>query len=470
MYKHIANSTAADPLGIATGRKCLVVQSGQYADRVAILYAASGATIALVWADPPYSEFSTPINVIIDAADSPFDAFMNVDGDIYVAYTIATGKYLGFVKLTFTGGAWSVGTPVTVYNADENYYPSIRKLSSNYLWISYTRLSAGNYYINAKASSDDGASWGTVSDPGDTLTSGSSSAYSAQVEAGDYQYVFYSEGGGKIAYRRKLNAGVIWNSEVVLASGSGFGKHLSVTVSPDARIGLAYASSSDLKFREYSGSVWSGEATVDDQTAAWPVVSYQGAVPYVVFTRNYGTNMELLLYTKKVNAAFQSPAPVDGRKSYLEKLLVYNASASTYQDKTGEAASPDTADVYHTGSGALVSAVGDAVYVGMNQPFHLLGIILSTPGAGGEVVWKYWDGQAWKAFTPASGGWHFTTTQKELLLWSDFCSIPTDWQKKTISEQSLYWICAAVISAFSTGPVGTQIGAMSQITVISGWM
>ncbi len=467
MDTYIANSTAGYPLGLPTGRKCLLMKSGQYANRIVILYASSGSTISLTWADPPYESFSTPVTIITDADDSPFDAFMNDDGDIYIAYIIAGTKYLGFVKLTHTGGNWSVGTPVTVYNGGESSFPSIRKLTVEYVWIAYTRLDSGNYYISAKASGDDGATWGTVSDPGDTLTSGSSAAFCTMVEAGDYQYVFYSDGGSKIAYRRKLGAAVLWNSEVVLATGSGYDDRLAAAVSNDYRIGLAYADTTGLRFREYSGSTWSGEYTVDDVAVGHPAVSYQGGVPYVLFSRDYGTDMRLVLYSRLVGTQFQGASPLDSRKSYLQKLLVYDASAGTYQDKTGAAASTDTGDVFHSTSGAMLSAVGDAVFLGMNQPYHLLTLVLSTSGTGGEVTWKYWDGQVWKAFTPSSGPWHFSSSPKTVLLWDDFSSIPGDWQQTMVSGHTKYWIAVHVLTAFTTAPVGSQITAIADLQALS---
>ncbi len=467
MNRFIVNTTAANPLGIPTGKKCLLVKSGQYTNRMAILYSASATTIALIWADPPYSNFSAPINLITDSADKPFDAFMTDNGDIYIAYTVAGGFNLGFVKLTFSGGNWSIGTPVTVYNLDENYYPSIRKLSSGYLWIAYTRVSAGIHYISAKNSSDDGQSWGTVSNPGDTLTSGSTKAYASMVEASGYQYVFYNDGGSKIAYRRKLNNGIIWNSEVILASGNDCGENLGVAVDNDGKVGVAYAIPAGLKFREYSGSVWSGEYTLDDNDVSGPVVSYQDGVPYVIFNRPYGASMNLVMYTRKVDTVFHNPVTLDGRKSYLQKLLLYDASAGTYQDKTGEASSPDSADIYHTGSGALASAVGDTMFIGLDEPFHFISFVLSTVGTGGEVAWKYWDGQAWKAFTPISGGWHLSTTQHDLLLWNDFLSVPADWQKKSICDHNLYWISVSVISGFGNAPIGTQVSTISNLKALS---
>jgi len=467
MDTFIAAGSASDLLGLPTQRKTFVIKSGRHLNRVVILYASSAAVISLTWADPPYDGFSDPVSVVTDAADSPFDAFMDEAGDIYVAYTITGALHLGFVLLTCGVDGWSAETPVTVYNGGESYHPSIRRLSSEYLWITYTRVAAGSRYISAKVSADDGITWGTTSDPGDTLTAGSASAYGTMTEAGDYQYVFYSDGGVKIAYRRKMNAGAVWNSEVTLASGSGYDERLCAAVSEDARVGVAYADGDGLRFREYSGSTWSGEYTVYDGQAGSPAVSYQGGAAFVLFSRGYGSNMNLVMYSRKVETSFQSPSPLDGRKSYLQKLLVYDASAGTYQDKTGEASSTETADVKHSASGALVSAVNDAVFFGMHEPFHFLSIVLSPAGIGGEVTWKYWDGQAWKAFTPVAGAWHFSAGEKGLLLWDDYRSIPADWQKKPVQGDSLYWITAAVTSAFSTAPLGTQITAISNLQALS---
>jgi hypothetical protein len=467
MNRFIANSTASKPLGIPTGRKSLVVKSGQYLNRIAVIYAASATNIALVWADPPYTNFSTPVDIVTNAADKPFDVYMSDSGDIYLSYTIATSFDLGFVKLTHVDGEWSVGTPITVYDGDENYHPNIRKLSNEYIWIAYTRISSGSHYISAKCSTDEGESWGTVSNPGDTLTTGATEAYAAMTEAGEYHYIFYSEGGNKIGYRRKLNTGTIWNSEVILASGSGYDEQLAVAVDIDAKIGIAYTSSAGLKFREYSGSSWSGEFNLYDDDITGPITAYHGGIPYVLFGREYGANMNLVQYTKKANGIFQGPSSLDNRKSYLQKLLVYSSSAGSYQDKTMEAATPDAADLFHSGTGSMVAVIDDAVYVGKDAPFHLVNFILSTAGSGGEVVWKYWDGQAWKNFTPASGPWHFSTTQRDQLLWEDFHSMPGDWQKKTLSGETLYWISITVTTAFTTAPVGSQVSAISNLKALS---
>jgi hypothetical protein len=467
MDTYIANSAAAHPLGLPTQQKCLRMTTGRYAGRVVILYASSASSISLVWADAPYDAFSEPAIVVTNIDDAPFDAYMNDGGDIYIAYTVSSSKSLGFVLLTHTDGSWSAGSPAAVYDGDECYYPSIHKFASGDLWIAYTRLSGGVYYISAKVSDDDGASWGIVSNPGDTLTAGSSSAYSVQVETGSYQYVFYSDGGSTIGYRRMMQGAVVWSSEVVLATGSGYDERLAAAVSDDGRIGVAYADGDSLKFREYSGSTWSGEYVVDDNPVDHPALSYQGGVPYLLFSRDFGFDRRLVMYSKMTGAIFQSPLPLDGRKSYLSGTVVYDASAGTSQDKTDEAISQATADVFHSTSGALLAAAGDTAYFGMNEPFHVLSLVLSTVGVGGEVAWKYWDGQAWKAFDPVSGPWHLISADKTLLLWDDFRHVPADWQKKTIMDKTLYWIGASVITAFTMPPVGSQISACTELAALS---
>jgi len=467
MNKFIANSTATYPIGTAAGQKCLVVSSGPYSGRMAILYASSASSIALVWADSPYTAFSSPVSIVTDAADFPFDAQINSNGDIYVAYTTSSGNDLNFVKLTFADGGWTTGTPVTVYDAQDSYYPSLCKLSTGQLWIAYSRVTGGSYYVSAKYSTNDGTSWGTVSDPGDTLTSGANAAYAKMVELNLTQYLFYSEGGNKVAYCPKANGNVVWGSEVLLASESGYNENLSVNVSSDGRIGVAYAAATGLKFREYTGSYWSGEFTVDSDVITNPSVLYRGGEARLIYSVNYGSNMNKVLYAEKSGNNFSTPAVLDGRRSDLVKLLVYSAAVGTYQDKTTQAASDTTADIFHSTSGAMLSAAGDTLFFGMDEPFNFLRFLLSTSGSGGEVIWKYWDGQAWKAFVPESGVWHFSTSDQDVLLWEDYVSIPVDWQKKAISGTTCYWVSVTVATVFTTAPVGSRINAVSNLKAFS---
>ncbi|NMC43315.1 MAG: exo-alpha-sialidase [candidate division Zixibacteria bacterium] len=467
MLKFIALSSAQYPLGIPPGKKCLTVPGGPYAGRTAVLYAASPSSIKLVAADAPYTAVTSPIDVAVDAADTPFDAFMSASGHIYVAYIVAGTYDLAFVKLSFSGGVWTAGTKVSVFTADECSQPNMCCLTTGQLWIAYTRLNGGLYYVSVKVSSDDGVNWGSVSDPGDTLTSGATSACASMVEQSLCQYVFYTEGGAKLAYRTKANGAILWDSEIILASGGGFNEWFSVAAGKDGRIGVAYVNASGLRFREYSGSTWTAEAVVEDGALSAPAVAYRGGDAFVLYTRDSSDGRHLLLAKRKEAAGFSTAVAVDSRKTDLKKLLVYNAAVGSYQDKTVEAASESAGDVLHSASSALLDAVGDAVYFGQDEPFNAVYVRLSAIGAGGEVVWKYWDGQGWKATTPYSGTWSFSSSEQDILLWPDYHSIPADWQKRDLSGHSCYWLAASVTAAFSTPPVGSRLTAITGVTAFS---
>lgn len=464
MNQFIANSSAAYPLGISTGQKAFYVPSGPYLRRVAILYASSSSNISISWADPPYGNFSTPTDIITDAADFPFDAFMDSLGNIYIAYTITSTNDLGFCKLTFANGSWTAGSPVTVYNGDDNYYPSIIKLSDDSVWIAWSRLSGGNYYVSAKTSSDDGATWGVVSSVDHTLTAGDSSTYPRVLEAGGDFYIFYSEGTSQIAYQKYNTIIDPWPSEVVLASAGGYDQNLSAVASTDGRIAICYKATDGLRFREYAGSSWSIETLIDSNTISQPNAVYRGGVLYLLYNVDVGNSMFLSYYSKRTDNIFSSPTILGNHRNFLDKLLLFNAAAGTYEDLTTAASSEASADIKHTTSSALLSAVDDAVYLGGDQPFNLLRLILSVTGSGGTVIWKYWDGQSWKAFTPVSGAWQFSSAEHNLLLWDDIDSAPSDWQKFELSGSDIYWISATVSSGFSGLPIGTRIAAITNAT------
>jgi len=50
----------------------------------------------------------------------------------------------------------------------------------------------------------------------------------------------------------------------------------------------------------------------------------------------------------------------------------------------------------------------------------------------------------------------------DLLLWTDFSSMPDDWQKLTVNSQTRFWVKLKVGSVFTTGPIGSQISAGSE--------
>jgi hypothetical protein len=153
--------------------------------------------------------------------------------------------------------------------------------------------------------------------------------------------------------------------------------------------------------------------------------------------------------------------------SNFDTVLLYHAAGATYEDLTEEAASVAAADVYHSGSGCLLKDVGDVMYVGLDTRFRFLECLLSTAGVGGTVGFSYWDGTQWVAVTPISGGGGLDLTNNEILLWSDYLSLPSDWQKKMVNGVSRFWIRVAVTGAYSTGPVADHVSAVSETRTLS---
>jgi hypothetical protein len=236
MQNHLLDSTASYKSGIGPNQRLFRVPSGEYAGRIVVLLAVSSSEIKIAYSDYPFAGWNEPTAIISDGADYPFDAVMDGDGNIYLCYTFGSNHDLVIRKLSFFGGLWSAGSLNTIYNGDDNYFPSLAIESNGRLWVSYSRLSGGVYYINAKYSDDWGVTWNLgISSPGTTLSSSGGSAYSKMAVRESYIYCIYEIGGTKLAYRRKHFNISTWDTEIELAGGSGLDYHFDVAVSADGK-------------------------------------------------------------------------------------------------------------------------------------------------------------------------------------------------------------------------------------------
>jgi hypothetical protein len=466
MQKLLDTSSALYPTGLSTQRKIFRIPSGVYAGRAAALYQKTAGTIVLVFADPPFTTWSATQNIVTDSADLPFSATMDKDGNIYVVYTQATTLALLMVKLSFSNGAWTAGTVRQVLTADSNYYPVIIKDRTDRLWAVWTRLAAvdSKYYLQVKSSINDGATWGSGgTDIGTTLTSGVTTPVYGQVEIfADRVYAVYTEGGVKLANRYFPILGSVWAAEEILTTGTGFDSNFGVRASADGRLGVAYVSSSGLFYREFDGTVWTGALQIDTFGSA-PLLVFPSGKPTVLYLKAFGTGQNQLVYSQKGETAFGAAVPLFAAEAAFAKVLVYDASAATkFQDKTVEAASTTAGDVLHSTSGAMLKDVGDALYLGAEEPFGFFRVLSSVAGAGGVVTYAYWNGSEWTAFVPNSGNYNFTDSSAGVYLWLDKSQIPADWHRASVSGSVKYWLKVEVSTAFSTGPVGTQLSSIPE--------
>ncbi len=467
MQKKITESTAQNGLGIATGKLLLKVPPGAYAGRMAVLIQTAAGQIKLYYADSPYTAWSAPATVVTDAVDDAFSAAIDSNGNIHIVYTETSTEYLVTKKLSFSAGVWSVGSKVTIYNGNPSYYPTVAIETGGNIWVCYTRINGPIYYIYAKSSTDGGATWGSgIGDAGDSISSGDTSAYAKFIIGPNDLFVVYTASGSDLYFSQRPISGGSWTTPFNLASTGNFDEHLDVAVSSEGLLGTVY-DNDQLIYKEYDGNNWGTAITLDGSGGTFPQIIFFDNVPVVTYLQAFETGQIKLLQSNRQSGTFSSPVVLDSRADVVDKLTVYDSVSTTYADLTTEAASSTSADVFHPSSSALVKAVGDEVYIGLDKKFRFLRFILSTAGVGGTINYSYWDGTVWKAFTPQSGNYDLDATDEEVILWTDFESVPADWQLSSVNGNVFFWVRLKVDSVFTTAPVGSQITALSNLLAIS---
>ncbi len=467
MEKKITATTGSFGLGHPPGTKLFKVPSGEYAGRMLALMQTAAAELAYAYADAPYTSWSSPVTIAADSADLPFDGVMDGDGNVHLVYSEQTTEYLVSRKLTFTGGVWNVGSKVTVYNGGISRYPSLTRESGGTLWVSWTRVNGSLHYVHAKSSTDGGTTWGGgASDSGEQLTSGGSSAYSKILIRQTNVSVVYTNGGLNLSHRSRPLSGGSWTAEETIVDSTGLDFHFDAACASNGILGVVF-DDGELKYREHDGTSWGSLVTLDADGGDSPQLLFNDSVPAVVYLSSLASEQNLFKYTTRESGSFSTPEELDSAAKQFDAVLLYHATTATYADLTTAAGDASTADVYHPDSNALARDSHDVVYLGMEHPFRHITWRLSTAGSGGTVVYSYWDGTNWQAFTPAGGNYHLDATEKQLLLWEDDAALPNDWQKKTIDGKTLFWVKVEVDTAFGTAPVGSRITACTNRKAVS---
>ena len=466
MQKHLADSTALYGAGIAPGKKVFKIKTGQYAGRIVILMQISSTQVKLTYADPPYNVWASPVNILNDCADSPFDAIMDSDNNIYIAYTLSADGKLVCRKLLFFHGLWAVGEAHVIYDSDTNLHPSLEIQLPSKLWVSWTRVTSGGYFVNAKHSSDWGENWGTGSSSyGYEIASGIASAWSRLQTMGSYLYIFYTIDGSRLSMRRKHLFIELWESEEDVATGNGFDDNFDTAITADNRIGIVF-DNGILYYREFDGNKWSSTAEIDSDGGDYPQLRYYDNNPYIVYLSDFMNNQRRILCRRRPGSSFLLPEDLTVSNRIFDKVACYNSTYASYHDITAQAGDDVAGDMFYPGTSVLLKMPGDALYLGMPDRFHFLKIILSVPGSGGSLSWQYHNGHDWVGFVPAGGNYNFEDTSKDFLLWDDLLSAPDDWQKYALNGDRCYWVRIVVASEFNTGPIGSHISAVANVGAV----
>src|SRR3989304_7932638 len=102
MQKLIDTVNSYYATGIQPQAKIFNVPSGQYLDRVIAIYPQTPNQLVYVWADPPYENWSDPVEIVTNSADYPCSPYMDSNGNIYLVYTQQTTLALLELKMTFS--------------------------------------------------------------------------------------------------------------------------------------------------------------------------------------------------------------------------------------------------------------------------------------------------------------------------------------------------------------------------------
>ncbi len=466
----ITASTAATPIGYGHQGHLFKLPDGPYAGRLIAIMARSPSIIAWSQADAPYTDWIDPLDVITDASDDPFAAVMDADGHVYIAYTEPDGA-LRHVKLVNVGGTWAKGATVTVYDSatSSNRYPSILKDTAGRIRINWTRIDSGVYSLRSKMSIDDGGVFGGgETDPGLELDTGSSSIYSQILQRSVYIHCVYTRDGATLRHRRIELDAALWQSAETLYTGTVLPHDFHAALSADNTLGVLFATDAHVYLKEFDGVVWGSLQTVADGVFNSPILHYVHATPFAQMIASIGPDQKHLVVSHRTEDSFTTPQPTLNGHGSFDTVFCYDADAdSSFADCTVAASDTSPGDVQHPDSGALVEAIGDALYLGMNRRFAVVHAELSMPGSGGEVAWEYWDGTSWIGFVPVSGSASLDATATVVRLFTDSQAIPVDWTKTLVNGVYRFWIRAVVTTAYTVAPVGSQVTAATNIQQMS---
>lgn len=469
MYKFIENVTAQTPTGLAPQRKLFRLKSGPYAGRLVLLYAKSANEIALRWTNDPYGDWTSPQTIISDSSDYPFSAVIDSDGHIYIAYTKQTVLSAVFVKLTFSAGNWVAGTPAIICNSGPCHYLAIARMSANEMWCAYAYYNSGLgvYSIRSKVSYDLGVTWGSgPADSGQQISEqGSDMPYVCLIQVGANLFAVYSQARSNLYFRLRIGPAGDWEDPVHIATADYIDHNFDCGSSPDHKLGIAFCPSliNRIYFREYDGVAMSGLQEAAQYRGRSPQVAYLMNKAHIFFARSVGNDFWIPDCAIKDGANFNNSEMFSGVGQF-DKVLLYSESASAhFADKTVEAISECSADIYHPQSYALVSSSGDCLYMGKVDKFFCAAVVLSNAGSGGSVVWEYFDGGDWIGFTPLSGAYQFNQPSQIITFWDDTESVPPSWQACAVNSEYMYWIRARVVNQYSLPPVGSQILATAKL-------
>ncbi len=289
------------------GRKTVVSSNGT----IIVVYGGGGGLKAkrstdngATWTNLSGGAGSTAIDA---SGGSYWSLFIDSSDNIHMSYHVSDN--VKYVKLSYSGGNWSVGIPVTVYTADmetEYGYNSIVVDSRGKIWLAAVQSQAPAYVNTLIKSSTDGSTWSSVT----TLCSAYGVGQSISLVLNNDNpliVIFKNVTHSAVLFSKQYN-GSSWGSDTtIMALGDDTAFIFSVAKVSDDNIFIGFVRqgmSVDIPVYKYNGTSWSFSTNLlssangigynrkisltTDGTNLWAIwTNYESSTQYEIYYQKY---------------------------------------------------------------------------------------------------------------------------------------------------------------------------------------
>ena len=221
---------------------------------------------------------SSGIDVVIDDSDNIYLVWINTNNTVYLK------------KLTYSAGAWSVGTRRTV-STTTYWLPTIVKRSSGQLFVTHAHTHSGINDLHACWSDDDGVTWNESFHQVSTGYLNFNDISSIIIGTTVWAIIKY--GATNLIYNIWDDNTNTWGSNQTIASVSQYYGRLGVGKVSDSEIYVATDTGSGIKVFKYTGTWDSGTLLSDGSTDVSSSVSIVDNKPVVIWADYDGSQYDI---------------------------------------------------------------------------------------------------------------------------------------------------------------------------------
>ena len=278
-----------------------------------------------------------------------FDVIIDGSNNIYIAWRYVNGG-LYFIKLTYSGGSWTLGTirQIDTSGYSDKLYLTILKRASGELFVTYSYGSGGVYRIYSAFSNNDGITWDNNNYT--ALTDNLTTLWSCI--KGTTVWAIGTTTNNKLQYFIWDDGTDTWSSATnIAASGisysGGYHNELGCVKISDDEIYAAATTSSGIKIFKYNGSWDSGTLLTDNANDRCPYLTniynkptlcwsdYDGANYDISYRKYNGSSWEAQVDLTSDADIDNYPAGIDNDSEYLYVIYTVGSGSpySIYFDK-----------------------------------------------------------------------------------------------------------------------------------------